>query len=195
MMNVYDFDKTIYDGDSTAHFVLWCFRRHPKTLLYLPLIGYASLRYYAFHVGTKTEFKEKMYRFLKAIDGEKDVERFWNEKLSGIKRFYKRIHRDDDVIISASPEFLLKPLEKKLNITVIASKVDIHTGIYDGLNCYHAEKVRRFYESFPEGKIDAFYSDSYSDEPLALLADKAYIVDGETLIDWDFTKHKSHLRT
>lgn len=194
-MNVFDFDKTIYHSDSTRDFILWCFKKHPKTLLYLPLVGYAAVRYYTFHIGTKTEFKEKMYRFLKAIDGEKDVERFWKEKISGIKDFYHEIHRDDDVIISASPEFLLKPLEEKLYFNVIASKVDIHTGKYDGLNCYHAEKVNRFRELYPDGQIEDFYSDSYSDEPLALLADKAYIVDGEKLIDWDFTQHKKHLRT
>lgn len=194
-MNVFDFDETIYSGDSTRAFIFWCFRHYPKTLLYLPLIGCASVRYYTFHIGTKTEFKEKMYRFLKAIKGDEDVERFWDEKISGIKAFYHEIHRDDDVIISASPEFLLKPLEEKLHITVIASKVDIHTGRYDGLNCYHAEKVKRFRELYPDGKIESFYSDSYSDEPLALLADKAYIVDGDNLIDWDYNKHKKHLRT
>lgn len=194
-MNVYDFDETIYEGDSTRDFFLWCFRHHPKTLLYLPLIGYATLRYYTFHVGTKTEFKEKMYRFLKATKGEQDVERFWNEKLKGVKSFYQQQHRDDDVIISASPEFLLKPLESRLHITVIASKVDIQTGKYDGLNCYHAEKVRRFREYYPDGQIEDFYSDSYSDEPLALLAERAFIVEGDQLINWDFTKHKKHLRT
>ncbi|MBQ3284094.1 MAG: HAD-IB family phosphatase [Ruminococcus sp.] len=194
-MNVFDFDETIYYGDSTRDFIFWCFRHYPKTLLYLPLIGYASVRYYTFRIGTKTEFKEKMYRFLKAIKGVEDVERFWKEKFSGIKPFYRQIHRDDDVIVSASPEFLLKPLEDKLHITVIASKVDIRTGKYDGLNCYHAEKVKRFREKYPDGKIESFYSDSYSDEPLALLAEKAYIVDGDTLIEWDYNQHKKHLRT
>lgn len=194
-MNVYDFDETIYYGDSTRDFILWCFKKHPKTLLDLPLIGFAAMRYYTFHVGTKTQFKEKMYRFLKKIDGEEDVKKFWDDKFHGIKPFYRKIHRDDDVIISASPEFLLKPLEEKLHITVIASKVDIRSGAYDGLNCYHAEKVRRFHEVFPDGHIDAFYSDSYSDEPLALLADKAFIVDGDKLIDWDYQQHKKHLRT
>ena len=29
-MNVYDFDKTIYDGDSTADFYLFSLRRHKK---------------------------------------------------------------------------------------------------------------------------------------------------------------------
>lgn len=193
-MNVYDFDKTIYSGDSTRDFIFWCFRHRPKTLLYVPRIAFAAVKYYTFHIGTKTIFKECMYSFLKAADGERDVERFWKEKISGIKPFYREQHRDDDVIVSASPEFLLKPLESRLNITVIASKVDIRTGRYNGVNCYHEEKVRRFRELFPDGKIDAFYSDSYSDEPLALLARQAFIVDGDTLTEWDYAKHKKHLR-
>ena len=34
-MNVYDFDKTIYDGDSTAAFIKYCIKRYKKTLLML----------------------------------------------------------------------------------------------------------------------------------------------------------------
>lgn len=194
-MNVFDFDKTIYRGDSTRDFIIFCMKRHPKALLRLPYIGFVSLRYYLFHSGTKTQFKEKMYRFLKVCDTEKDVEDFWAKHLAGIKSYYKKIHRDNDLIISASPEFLLKPLEKKLHITVIASRVDPRNGKTTGENCYHKEKVRRFRELFPKGRIEKFYSDSYSDEPLALLAEKAYIVDGEALIDWDYDQHKKHLRT
>lgn len=194
-MNVFDFDETIYRGDSTRDFVIFCMKRHKKALLYLPYIGFVSLRYYLFHIGTKTQFKERMYRFLKACDAEKDVEIFWTSHIDGIKEYYKMIHRDDDLVISASPEFLLKPLEEKLHISVIASRVSPIDGKTTGENCYHAEKVRRFREQYPDGTIEEFYSDSYSDEPLALLAEKAYIVDGETLIDWDYSKHKKHLRT
>ena len=194
-MNVFDFDETIYYGDSTRAFVFWCFKKHPKTLLYIPKIAVSSAAFYIFHIGTKTQFKEKMYSFLKAGDGEKDVAEFWSENLKNIKPFYKKLHKDDDLIISASPEFLLKPLEKKLNITVIASVVDIKTGKYDGLNCYHEEKVKRFRQLYPDGQIDSFYSDSYSDEPLALLAKRAYIVKGDDITDWDFTQHKKNLRT
>ena len=194
-MNVYDFDKTIYQSDSTKDFIFWCFRHHPKTLLYIPRIGVAALKYYLFRIGTKTQFKERMYSFLHACGGEQDVAIFWNEKLGGIKAFYQNQHRDDDVIISASPEFLLKPLEDKLKITVIASRVDVLTGKYTGENCYHAEKVKRFYEQYPEGEIEEFYSDSYSDEPLAKLAKRAFIVKGEELIPWDYQQHKKNLRT
>ena len=194
-MNVYDFDNTIYHGDSTRDFVKYCMKKHPKALLYLPYIGYATIRYYLFHIGNKTQFKEKMYRFLKACDAENDVEAFWSTHIQNIKGFYRAIHRDDDLIISASPEFLLKPLEDKLHITVIASRVSSTDGTTTGLNCYHSEKVRRFRERLPDGTIEAFYSDSYSDEPLALLAEKAYIVEDEMLIPWDYNVHKKHLRT
>ena len=35
-MNVYDFDGTIYDGDSTLDFWYFCLKKHPQILLYLP---------------------------------------------------------------------------------------------------------------------------------------------------------------
>ena len=35
-MNLYDFDETIYDGDSTRDFVLYCYKNYPRTLAYLP---------------------------------------------------------------------------------------------------------------------------------------------------------------
>ena len=43
-MNVFDFDETIYRGDSTRDFVIFCMKRHKKALLYLPYIGLVSLR-------------------------------------------------------------------------------------------------------------------------------------------------------
>ena len=194
-MNVYDFDKTIFYGDSTFRFILFELRRHPKTLFYLPRIGIAAFQYYALHIGTKTQFKEKMYSFLIVCDAEKDAEVFWKRYFSGIKPFYLQQHKDSDVIISASPEFLLKPLEDKLNVFVIASRVSPINGKTTGLNCYHQEKVARFREQYGNCKIDSFYSDSYSDEPLALLAEHAYIVDGDRILPWDYDHHKQNLRT
>ena len=68
----------------------------------------------------------------------------------------------------------------------MASRVDKHTGVYSGINCHGKEKVRRFREKFPQGKIGEFYSDSYSDSPLAEIADKAFMVDGEKVTKWVF---------
>lgn len=194
-MNVYDFDKTVFHGDSTYRFFLFALRRHPKVLFCLPRIAIAAIKYYTFHVGTKTQFKERMYSFLKHCDTARDVELFWQQNLCRIKSFYHEIHQDSDLIISASPEFLLKPLEEKLHLTVIASRVSPEDGKTTGVNCYHQEKVRRYRERFGDTAIEQFYSDSYSDEPLAAIADEAFIVKGERIIPWDRDHHKRQLRT
>ena len=186
-MNVYDFDKTIYDGDSTADFYLFSLKRHKKIITLAPSLLGSVIKFYVFKKGTKTDFKQVMYRFLRYCDIDRDIADFWEINQSKIKKYYMKQKKSDDVIISASPEFLLEPIIKKLDInTLMASSVDKHTGLYDGINCHGKEKVRRFYEVFPDGKIDEFYSDSYSDTPLAEIADKAYIVKGEELSEWIF---------
>ena len=188
-MNVYDFDKTIYGGDSTADFYLFSLKRHKKILLLAPSLFGAFLKFYLFKKGSKTDFKQVMYRFLRNCDIDRDVKDFWAKNRAKIKQYYLKQQKYDDVIISASPEFLLEPICEILGIHyLMASRVDKYTGIYDGINCHGKEKVRRFYEMFPNGKIEEFYSDSYSDTPLAEIAEKAYIVTGEELTDWKFEK-------
>lgn len=188
-MNVYDFDKTIYDGDSTADFYLFSIKKHKKILLLSPSLFCAFIKFYVFRSGSKTEFKEKMYRFLKYCNIPSDVNEFWNINKHKIKDYYLKNQQADDVIISASPEFLLTPICKQLEIKyLIASVVDSTTGRYSGINCHGAEKVRRFYEEFGDRKINEFYSDSYSDSPLANIATKAFIVKGNEIKDWEFTK-------
>lgn len=184
-MNVYDFDNTIYKGDSTAHFYLFCFKRHPSMIRYLPslLSGFAG--FYLLKKGNKTQFKEKMYTFLKSVDLDKDLPDFWSSHSKNLKDWYLKQKKADDVIISASSVFLLTPICEKLEIgKLIASPVDRHTGKYHGLNCHGQEKVKRFYEEFPDGVIDNFYSDSKSDTPLALIAKKAYLVKGDDISPW-----------
>lgn len=187
-MNAYDFDKTIYDGDSTADFYFFSLKRHKKILCLAPSLFAGFFKFYVFKIGTKTEFKEKMYRFLSYCDIKKDIEDFWNKNEHKIKKFYLEQKQEDDIIISASPEFLLKPVCKKLGIKhLISSCVDSKTGKYDGINCHGKEKVTRLYKEFDKNiKIENFYSDSYSDTPMAELADKAYIVKGENIREWKF---------
>lgn len=186
-MNIYDFDNTIYQGDSTADFYIFSLKRHKKIILLLPSLLWAVIRYYVFKKGTKTDFKQTMYRFLRYCDTEKDIEDFWDSHINNIKDFYYKNQKSDDIIISASPEFLLEPAMKRLGIKyLIASKVNSNNGTYTGINCHGEEKVRRLYEIFPDAVIDEFYSDSYSDTPLAEIASKAYIVKKEEISEWNF---------
>lgn len=55
-------------------------------------------------------------------------------------------------------------------------------------NCKGEEKVFKYKKLFND-KINKFYSDSYSDTPLAKIAQKAYMVKGNKIYDWNF-KHK-----
>ena len=185
-MNIYDFDETIYDSDSTKDFYFYCLKKYPKILLSVPMMAWTFFLY-ILGVKTKTQFKEKMYRFLTYVpDIDSILNDFWNVHEHKVKSWYKNRQREDDIIISASPEFLLEPICERLGIkNLMASKVDRHTGLYDGENCWGEEKVKRLYEKFPDAKCEEFYSDSLSDTPLAELADKAMIIRGNELIEWN----------
>lgn len=183
-MNVYDFDKTIYDGDSTVNFFLYCLKKCPKTLSTLPRTAWYAVLF-KLGICTKTRFKEQFYRFLRHVDDiDARLDEFWKSNEVRIKQWYLEQKRDDDIIISASPEFLLRPICDKLGVTMMASLVDMNTGIYDGVNCDGKEKIRRLYEKFPDAKIDEFYSDSHSDDPLAEIAAAAFWVNGSELSNW-----------
>ncbi|MBE6765896.1 MAG: hypothetical protein E7546_08555 [Ruminococcaceae bacterium] len=182
--NAFDFDKTIYKRDSTADFYFYTIARHPSALVELPATAWYFLLY---KLGrrTKTQFKEVMYRFLRHTGGTEELaEKFWEEKQVGIKKWYLEMKRDDDLIISASPEFLLRPICKKLGVRLIASRVDPDTGKYEGLNCWGDEKVVRFKSDYPDCNIIEFYSDSYSDTPLAEIAERAFLVKGDRLSEF-----------
>lgn len=182
-MNVYDFDNTILKGDSTFLFYRYCLLRTPKMLLRLPGLLWGALFVLK---KDKQRFKQDMFRFLCDLKSpEEAVERFWDKNIRRVKRFYLQRRRDDDIIISASPEFLVIPAMKRLgNAHVLASPVDLHSGRYLGANCHGEEKPRRLQSAFGEVNIDEFYSDSRSDAPLARMAKRAYLVRGETLLPW-----------
>ena len=117
-------------------------------------------------------------------DIDRAVEAFWDEYFPRVNRWYLDHQQPDDIIISASPEFLIAVPAGRLGLRLLASRVDRHTGETEGENCHGEEKVRRLREAYPEVEIREFYSDSLSDTPLAKLADKAYLVKGQELLPW-----------
>lgn len=187
-MNVYDFDKTIYKKDCTYEFYKHCLRRKIRIMKYIPKQIKAFINY---HLGliNKTQMKEVFYLFLKDFDVANEVEVFWDKQSPYINSWYKKLQKNSDIIISASPEFLIKPICKRLSIKhSMASKVNVNTGKYTGINCHGKEKVRRYNEKYSDKQIDNFYSDSLSDTPLAILAKDAYIVRGEQIQVWNTYK-------
>ena len=190
-MNVYDFDKTLYPRDSTLEFYLVSLLHHPSFLLDLPRAAVAFFRYRRGRITLRELREASLASFGRIKRLEEEVERFWQRRKGRLYAYYKEIRRPDDVVISASPEFLLEPICNRLGIgTLMASKTDKHTGLFDGKNCHGEEKVVRFRALFPNEEVDEFYSDLYCDTPMARLAKRAYIVKGEKLTPWKTSKLK-----
>jgi phosphoserine phosphatase len=171
-MNVFDFDKTIYPVDSTVAFYRWCLRRYPACWVTLPWTIWGGLR---LALGCdKTKSKAIIFRFLRHVPAEA-AEQFWDERAGLLCDWYKDLKHEEELIISASPQFLLAPMEKRLGVTILASPVD-EKGVYHGPNCHGPEKVRRYRALYGDKPVDRFWSDSLSDSPMAELAAQAYLV-------------------
>lgn len=184
-MNAYDFDKTIYKNDSSTDFLIFCILRHPKALRCVPSIITGYVKYFILKKGRKEDFKEKAFSIVKYCSFPKDIEDFWQKNKSKIKDFYLKQKNEDDVIISASPRFLLAPVCNELKVKyLICTEVDENTGEFLSLNCWGQEKVVRFKNELGNAAVEKFYSDSLSDTPMAKLAKTAYLVKGNKLLPW-----------
>ncbi len=188
-MNVFDFDGTIYHGDSSKDFFFYCLKHYPKTRgKIFPVLLYGAG--FGLRIVKKKTFKQKLFSIVQKIpDIDKAVLDFWEEHRKNIKKWYMEMKEGSDIIISASPEFLLAPICAELGVEcMMATRVDKKTGLFDGENCHGKQKVTRFYEMYPNAEIDSFYSDMYCDTPLALISKQAFIVKGENLSPWKFKK-------
>lgn len=186
-MNVYDFDGTIYDGDSTVDFLKFMYRRHPSVILPFAFSQCAAVAAFFCRKISRQQMKETCFAFLTRIENtQKTVADFWDEHECKIKEWYLKQQKEDDVIISASPEFLLKEICDRRQIRyLIATEMDPHSGKIQGKNCRGEEKTKRFSDRFPNERVERFYSDHSSDLYMARLADAAWIVKGNEIKPWE----------
>ena len=186
LMNVYDFDGTIYDGDSSVDFYFFSLKQDKRVLKALPLQVVGMIKF-LFSLIDKTEFKESFFSFLNYLDNiDKVLYLFTEQKRYKIKSWYLEQKREDDVIISASPDFIVERICNTCDINnVIASKVNNKTGKFLSPNCWGIQKVHRFEQEYSLELIDAFYSDSKSDEPIAQHAKSSYYIKGDKILPWN----------
>ena len=184
-MNVFDFDGTIYDGDSSIDFWLFCLSRKPSLIRYFPRQLSGAFLYKSGQ-NSKEEFKSRYFCFFEGIsDIDFYVKEFWDKQQTKIKEWYKSIQKEDDCVISASPVFLLSEICSRLGIkNLIATKVDKKTGKLIGKNCHDKNKPDFYRNCIGNIEIDEFYSDSKSDEPMARLAKRAFLVKKDKIIEW-----------
>ena len=175
-MNAYDFDKTIYPVDSATDFWRWLVRRYPAALpraaaVAVPLAKGLNGRL------SRGELKQAMYAVLARVpDPLAEAEAFWDARIGRVYPWYLDRKRPDDLIISASPDFLISAACRRLGVRCIATGMDPKTGRLTTPNCRGEEKVRRYRAAFGDEAIEEFYSDSLSDMPMMELAERGYLV-------------------
>lgn len=185
-MNMYDFDGTIYNGDSGADFLKYSFKRKPFIVSWSLIKG--SFKYLKYKRG-KIEFKEvkeTLFSFVSHINNfDKFIKKFVKKHKKNIKKFYLDQRRKDDFIITASLDFYVKPLCHSVGIKrVVATKYDVEKGKIIGNNCKGLEKERIVTKMFNK-KFSNFYTDSKNDIPLIKYAENTYIVKKEKLEKYD----------
>ena len=185
-MNVYDFDGTIFYTNCSADFALWCLIRHPK--LWITYFPSAVQNVFLYKTGRIPGylFLRKVFSYLTMIDDfDAQIEQYWDKKEKKISAWYLKQKKSDDLIISASPSCIIAPIAKRLGVNFMATEYDRECGVFFNNLMYAKEKSRYIIDhGFP--KIDNFYSDSLSDWPLALCAEKAHLVKrrASVVTDW-----------
>lgn len=184
-MNIYDFDETIYKYDSSIKFYLYCLKIKKWLILIFP-IQFFAFCFSKLHLIEVKKHKELFFLFVKHIkDIDNIVESFWDIEEKNIEQWYLDISKHSDIVISASPEFLLKPICRRLSISsLIATDMNKKTGKILGENCKGEEKVKRLYQQFGYITVDKFYSDSRTDTPMALIAKESFFVKNGVSTDW-----------
>jgi HAD superfamily phosphoserine phosphatase-like hydrolase len=181
-MTGYDFDKTIYQGDSSIDFFFYMIFTRIYLLVFTPWF-LVVIALYGMKILSKKKTKECLFFFIPWYSNiDKIVDKFWSHNANKIQLWYTKQKKDDDIIISASLGFIVKPVIEMLNIkNWLATNFNTKTGKIVGENCYGEAKKKEFERIYPKQKLEAFYSDSLSDKPIMEISNKAFLVNGEEI--------------
>lgn len=184
-MNIYDFDDTIYNGDTNRDILMYGFKKHPFLVLKALKKAKKLQKDYKRGVIEFERVKEAMLSFIFEIKNyPKFINDFVDSHMKNIKPWYIGRRTQNDIVISASYELWIMQFCKRLGIRyVIATKTDSEGRII-GKNCKGAEKLKRLASVIPNAVIVSAYSDSSCDIPILEAARTAYVVEGNKLITY-----------
>lgn len=185
IMNVFDFDNTVYDGETLVDFIIYYCLHDIKIWRFIPklLIIWLKDSLHLFTVEQAVQayasFLEGYYVHIKTLD--EDTVKFWNSHEKKIKPFYEKIRRDDDVFVTGTTDFIFDEIARRMNIkNYITSSVDRKTGKFTRL-CFLENKVKLFREAYPNAEIENFYTDSMNDKAMMDISKNVYLVKGNKI--------------
>ena len=181
-MNIYDFDDTIYEGDTEVDIVKYGLKTHPILTIESLLKANKLNKDYKAGLIEFERVKEEMLSFIFKTGNTKNfIKKFVDTHMKNIKPWYKNRQTKKDIIATASYEIWINLFAENLGIKyVIGTKTD-EEGHIIGNNCKRDEKVRRIKELFPKEDFLTAYSDSSVDIPILELAKESYVVEGNEL--------------
>lgn len=179
-MNVYDFDNTIYDGESLFDFFLFCISKKKILIIYLPLIIYVLILYKLTLLTDKKiyYFADKLSSTIVKNKNEivTYISEFWEKNSYKLKPYFINKLKENDIIITGSPRFLIEGIAPKLKTkNIVCSEYNLDTGNLEFI-CFRHNKVDIFKKLYSNIKINEFYTDSLNDIPMLKLAKSAYLV-------------------
>lgn len=179
-MKVFDFDNTIYHGESSVDFSLFMIRKNRRIILYLPVIFFNLIKYKLCLVDKK-RLEATINNFLKVMIKDKEetfntIAEFWEENVCKLNRRMLALIKKNDVIITASPRFLIEGIQERLNTrNLICTEVDPDKR---ELICFNfgETKLRRFRRLYGDKRIDCLFTDSYNDRAIMDISERVYFV-------------------
>lgn len=185
-MRVFDFDNTVYNGESAIDFFKYYFVHYPgKVIRYVPAFSKGVIRYKLGKLSIDEVFEQYSAIFkecCKTFDNiPEEIERFWDKHEKNVKPYFRDLLRPDDVILSASPEVVLRVICNRMGVkNVIGSDLDIESGEVRSV-CFRDNKIKCFKAVYPDTVIDEFYTDSMVDRPFMEISDRVFFVKGDKI--------------
>ena len=95
-MKVYDFDNTIYNGESVVDFFLFILNKEKKLFVFLPMVSYIAILYKTGKLDIEQVYKlANTYSdtVIKYQDvANKYIEEFWKENIHKLKKDFLNIY-------------------------------------------------------------------------------------------------------
>jgi phosphoserine phosphatase len=177
---VYDFDNTLYRGESGVDLFFYYIKKRPSLLRFTPTVIVGVIRYKLHLVqldDVLNGYGSIVERFVAGVeDFAQDAKEFWDRHDHRLRSFYYRLQQDDDLVISASPEPSLQEVCGRLGVKRwIGTRINEETRRLDYV-CFRENKVKAFQEQYPGETIENFFTDSMNDKPLMELAQKVFLI-------------------
>ncbi len=179
-MNVFDFDNTIYNGESAVDYAFYMIRHNKKIIRFIPTI-LLSLAGYKLCLLSKEKLESIINKVFDGVmDGKvsfKDfVEPFWESHSNKLNSTILKRIKPGDVIISAGPVFLLEGITEIIKTDkIVGSELDFDKRRITWFN-FGDNKVKRYRQLYGDNTVDAFYTDSYYDKDMMMISRDVYIV-------------------